>query len=304
MKQKYEDRDFQAKSRSLISMMNEMLTSYEKRGWVLTVRQLYYQCVARGYIENSMRSYKNLSSLINDGRMAGLLDWDVIEDRTRKITKKSNWGSPADIVDAAASSFHRDMWKDQDCRVIVIVEKEALVGVMERAAEEYDLHLFAARGYPSVTVLREMALGVMYRSYQADQRVLILHFGDHDPSGLDMTRDLRERLEVFNQGRCDWSLKRMALNYDQVEEYNPPPNPAKVGDSRFEKYEEEFGTSSWELDALEPEVLLSLVKGAVDAVVDQDKWDALVQKIDDEKARLSEVADNFRAREEDEGHDE
>lgn len=304
MKQLYENKKFNAKSRSLISIMDELLTSYSRRGFTLTVRQLYYQMVARDYIPNDQRSYKNLASLINDARMAGLLDWDALIDRTRELTKRSNWSSPADIVDSAANSFHRDMWLDQQTRVIVIVEKEALLGVLERSAREYDLHLLAARGYPSVTVLREMALGVMAQSWRMEQKIKILHFGDHDPSGLDMTRDLRERIEVFNEGRCEWSLKRMALNMNQVEEYNPPPNPAKSTDSRFEDYVAEHGESSWELDALEPEVLLELVKGEMDKIIDFTKWDAVKERIEADKQRLEDVASNFRAQEEDEGHDD
>ncbi len=304
MKQAYtHNRKFSAKSKSLISMMNELLQSYSDRGFVLTVRQLYYQMVARGHIDNNQKVYKSLASLINDARMEGLLDWDALIDRTREITKKANWTSPADIVDAAASSFHRDLWRGQKTRVILIVEKEALVGVLERAAEEFDLHMLAARGYPSVTVVRQMVRGVMWRAARQGQRIKILHFGDHDPSGLDMTRDLKERIAIFNEGSCPWELKRMALNMDQVEEYNPPPNPAKSEDSRFEEYVAQHGDSSWELDALEPEVLLKLVSDEMQVTIDFDKWEAVKAQIDEEKERLREVAANFRQREEDEGND-
>lgn len=85
--------------------------------------------------------------------------------------------------------------------------------------------------------------------------VHIFYLGDHDPSGIDMTRDIRERLIQFSgiQEKIEdmgyviedfIRIHRLALNYDQVEQWQPPENPAKQTDSRFEAYEAEFGTSS------------------------------------------------------------
>jgi DNA repair exonuclease SbcCD nuclease subunit len=76
-----------------------------------------------------------------------------------------------------------------------------------------------------------------------------------------MTRDIRDRLELFASGHLGWtdanriSVERIALNWDQVEQYSPPPNPAKLTDSRGAGYVACTATSSWELDALEPTVL-------------------------------------------------
>lgn len=294
MRQAYQEFNFTAKSRSLISMMNEILENYRKQGFTLTVRQLFYQMVSKDIIPNTLQSYKSLASLINDGRLAGLIDWSSIEDRTRDIEKNANWLSPSEILQSAASSFHMDMWEGQENRVVIIVEKEALVGVLQRARDEFDLHLLAARGYPSVTVLRDVALHVLHPAARHGQHVTILHFGDHDPSGIDMTRDLRDRIDQFNAGVCSWELKRVALNFDQVEEYNPPPNPAKSSDTRFKAYQDEHGDSSWELDALEPAVLLQIVSDEVRPLIDQDLWARRNDEITDHKARIQKVADDFK----------
>ena len=87
---------------------------------------------------------------------------------------------------------------------------------------------------------------------------IVLHLGDHDPSGLDMTRDIRERLTLFAGEPI--TIERTALNMDQIEQCGPPPNPAKATDSRFAGCVGRYGEQSWELEALNPEVLAALIE--------------------------------------------
>jgi hypothetical protein len=123
------------------------------------------------------------------------------------------------------------------------------------------------------------------------QKPYIVHLGDHDPSGIDMTRDIIDRLRTFG---CDLEVNRIALNMDQVEEHNPPPNPAKMTDSRFQDYAEQFGDSCWELDALEPQLLTQLVRDTVLAIRDDDLWDERVALQEEHRATLEKISDNFQ----------
>ena len=99
---------------------------------------------------------------------------------------------------------------------------------------------------------------------------LILHLGDHDPSGIDMSRDIEDRLSLFAEQPVE--VRRIALNMDQVQAYNPPPNPAKITDSRSAGYIERFGHESWELDALEPQVLSDLIRQHIQDEMDHGAW--------------------------------
>lgn len=293
MKQMYVDKKFTPPVLALIKFLDKMIGEYQRAGYMLSVRQLYYQLVSRDVVENTERSYKRVASIINDARLAGLLDWDAIEDRGRDIVTRSRWTSGGSILRAVADQFHMDMWEGQDRRVFIMVEKAALAGVMERPAREYDVPLLAAKGYPSVSVVRELAVEHFLPHLSDGQRILLLHLGDHDPSGLDMTRDIEERLRLFLDGGMGVEVRRIALNMDQVEEYNPPPNPAKVTDSRFENYQAFHGDESWELDALEPSVLTALVTSHITAEIDADTWKEREDEIDDIKARLMQTADEF-----------
>lgn len=282
--QRYVDKAFRADSLALIEVMNGIVDSYVAQGYRLTVRQLYYQLVARALVVNTEKSYKRVTGVVNDAKLAGLMDWEAIEDRTREFIRRSRWDSPAEFMRAAARGFHMDMWVGQESRVFAIVEKEALVGVLESACRQFDVPLLAARGYPSGTVLREFAESDLLPCLNDDQRVVVLHLGDHDPSGIDMTRDLKERLELFADGNV--RLLRIALTMDQIEEQSPPPNPAKSTDSRFRAYRKEFGVESWELDALQPQYLNDLVLEHIQEYVEQSVWDKRATVVERERNKI------------------
>lgn len=289
-KERYKRINFNDATLDLIETMNGIITEYIAQGFRLTVRQLYYQLVARDVVPNTERSYKRITNTANDARVAGLMDWDAIEDRTRAFVRRQRWDSGAQILDSASRSFHMDMWISQPARVFCIIEKEALVGVLEPTCRAMDVPVLAARGYPSATVLREFAYEDIIPSV-GDQHVVILHLGDHDPSGMDMTRDLTERLELFS--RCSIELVRIALNMDQIHERNPPPNPAKTTDSRFQAYRDLYGDESWELDALPPQYLVELVQGEIEDRIDQEAWDARTAEVTDIQERIRTLAKGF-----------
>jgi hypothetical protein len=225
--------------------------------------------------------------------MAGIIDWDMIEDRTREFVRNSHWTSPGHIVRAVAQQYDQDRWEDQDHRVFLIVEKEALVSVFEKVCAKWDVPLLAARGYPSISVLREFAETDIAPAMENGQDCVLLHFGDHDPSGIDMSRDLVDRLADFlnNEQGDGWNLRRCALNMDQIRSQKPPANPAKKTDKRFELYYKKFNThSSWELDALSPSFLSNLAEENITEFVDDNKWGDTAETVHLARERLAKVA--------------
>lgn len=280
-------------SLELVRQANAICAEYAGQGYDLTLRQLYYQFVARGLIPNTQRSYKNLGGVIDKARLAGLMDWAYIVDRTRNVYRTDGADtSPEDAVAAAAESYARQLWEDQPWHVEVWVEKEALAGVVQRAAGAVGVHYFSCRGYVSQSEMH--SAGMRFRRYgRQGKNNLLVHLGDHDPSGLDMTRDIRDRLEMFAGPAYAPEIRRVALNMAQVEQYGPPPNPAKVTDSRFEAYELEYGDESWELDALEPQVLADLIAAAVLSVRDEDLWQDAYDQQERERGQLQGISANY-----------
>jgi hypothetical protein len=291
MKQAFQTIKFRGDTLETIAQANVIIADYARQGFRLTLRQLYYQFVARGLRENTERSYKQLGDIISNGRLAGLIDWDAIEDRTRNLRSLTHFEDTAELMANTPYWFRLDKWNNQLNRVEVWVEKDALVGVIERICTQYDVPFFACRGYTSQSEMYGAAQRLI-EYIDAGQEVHILHLGDHDPSGIDMTRDVQDRLDMFlEEMGCD--VNRLALNWDQVQLYNPPPNPAKMTDTRFDGYQRKFGDESWELDALEPSVISDLIERNILSLRDESLWEERLEEERQHKATLQKAAEQW-----------
>lgn len=287
-KRRYKDIRFHSKSLETIDRVNSIVEEYEAQGFELTLRQVYYQLVARGFIPNNERSYKNLGSLINDGRFAGLIDWYAIVDRTRNLRGNSHWENPESVIDSARYSYMLDRWKNQPNYVEVWVEKDALIGIVSQICRELDVPHFSCRGYTSQSEMWSAAQRFIRQSYKESRT--IIHLGDHDPSGIDMTRDIQERLDMFG---ADVFVKRVALTMEQIETFNPPPNPTKLTDARASGYIEEYGHECWELDALEPKVITSLIREEVTALQDPDLLYEIEYREKEDKSNIKLISQRY-----------
>lgn len=282
----YKDVNFQSGSLETINLAIDIVEEYQTDGYDLTLRQLYYQLVARGYIPNNERSYKRIGNLINDARLAGLIDWFAITDRTRSMHKNNHWDNPAQIIRASIQQYAIDTRVSQPNYIEVWVEKEALVDVVGKACKGLDVPFFACRGYVSQSEM----WAASRRFYRNGKDNYIIHLGDHDPSGVDMTRDIADRMELFG---TNVEVKRIALNFDQIEQYAPPPNPAKITDSRANGYIDRYGSESWELDALNPATLKELITDEVLLLTDMDLWDEERSREMKEKSSMKVYAEKL-----------
>lgn len=315
MKEVFIDWKPQQAARDLLEKANTILNNYASQGYDLTLRQLYYRLIALDLfpedkrwrkVENSNKwvkdpngtknadpNYKWLGRIVGDGRLAGYLDWEHLVDRGRETKHNSHWENPKSILESAASSFAIDKWENQPCHIEVIVEKDALSGVLAPVCYELDVRFTANKGYSSLSHMYRIGKRI-YEMLEQGKPVMIFYLGDHDPSGLDMDRDIFSRLHLFSYGEGDLNLERLALTMDQIEEQNPPPAPAKITDSRAKMYIKQYGNDSWELDALEPSVLAELVRNWVTQYRDEDQWNADLEREKEMKGYIEEVAKNYK----------
>jgi hypothetical protein len=278
--------NFRKRTLAIIDKANAIIAEYSGG---LTLRQLYYQFVARGLLPNAKKSYEDLGRVIGNARLANLVSWDAIIDRTRSVNSNNHFESPEEILTTAAESYQLDSRSDQDVYVEVWIEKEALIGVIEPACRASDVIYLACRGYYSLSAMWQAA--GRFRTAEADgKKTVLVHLGDHDPSGLDMTEDIRNRLIGFG---AQTQVERLALNIDQIEQYKPPPNFAKETDTRSKDYIAEYGKESWELDALDPKVIAGLIEDAIGKYTDQDKWQARLDEQEEHKQRLDYIAKHW-----------
>lgn len=261
-------------------LINDILEDYAEQGFTLTLRQLYYQLVSKDIIENNDKEYAKLSVLLKKGRMCGVVDWNSIEDRVRKPKLPYYVHDQQDAIKDTVEQYRLNRQKGQEFKIELWIEKDALSNVMYRVSSFYHVNLMVNRGYSSVSA--------MFDAYKRlDEKSVILYFGDHDPSGIDMIRDIRERLLEFG---LTVKVEPVALNMAQIKQYAPPPNPAKITDPRAKEYIEKYGYTSWELDALPPNVLMSLAENAIEKYLDKPRF---LEVIEQEKKDIQSLKDQF-----------
>ncbi len=287
MRQAYEARRFQRKTQDIIEKANKIGEEYKSQNLTLTLRQIHYQFVARDWYENTMANYKKLGDILRNARMAGLFDWNLLVDRTRSLYGMSTYDSPAEFIRSVRYQYNQDMWDDQDERVEIWVEKNALRGVIAPAANGLFVDYFPTVGYPSISALKKAAERLAYH----DKPTTILMLSDHDPEGFQMTDAIRSTLDQFG---ADVEVRRIGLTMEQIEQYNPPPSFAKESSSRFDEYVEEQGTNqAWELDALEPRVIQDLIREEVNPFINQDRWDEAEARGQENKQLLRNLVSNW-----------
>jgi hypothetical protein len=302
MRESFIRKDFQEKTRAVIIQANSIIADYEKQRIKLTLRALYYQFVQRNWIKNEQSEYKRLGEILNDARLAGLVDWDALEDTTRDLAPTPMWGdpgdpaSPSDFILDWGEHFKNNPWNNQPRYAEVWIEKSAGINVIAQPCRRWRTPYFACRGHVSASEMYDAAKR-LHHIADMGQEVTILHIGDHDPSGWQMTQDIAKRLDLLTYGGVlddRITVKRIALNMDQIRRFRPPPQPGKKTDSRIGAYKRQFGTTdSWELDALQPQYLRDLVDQELRALIDMELWERDVEAEVEPKRLLLEAGERW-----------
>lgn len=291
MIRKYKDITFRNSSLKLIELCNEIIAEYQAQGLTLTLRQLFYQHVTANTIPNSEKAYKALGALVSNARLAGLMDWDAIEDRGRRPHMQSEFDSIDDLMDAAMRSYRLPRWRGQPYYVELWVEKDALSGVLAPLAREFHVTMCVNRGYSSSSAMHESANRFIANCEDGREPVLF-YLGDLDPSGEDMVRDIEERMKMFGVETIE--VRKLALTHAQVLKHNPPPNPAKFKDPRSPGYIAKYGRSSWEVDALNPKTLAKIIRTEFATCVDKRLMDAVIAQENQDKEMIEDALARIR----------
>lgn len=297
-----ESYEFESKKEMLQEVGRSILSNSPES---MTLRQLYYRFVALDLIENKQSQYQYLGEAIKEARINGSIPWGWIEDRTRGTDAGDH--TAIDPIDRFERNFerfrntaerhHRPRWEGQPKYVEVWVEKEALAGVFASVCRDLKVVSFPNRGYTSITLLKQAAERIREQNRKkvpplGDRKEShILYFGDFDPSGQDIERNIREKLsETFG---VSVSVERMALTRKQIDEHQLPPQPAKRSDSRYETFVKEHGDMAVELDALPPDELRSLIRSSVEDYFDSHYYERKIKpKEKEEREKIRERIDS------------
>jgi len=286
----------------VVNKVNEIFVDYP--GMKLTLRQIFYRLVANHGYPNTKSSYRQLSGQLVKARKLKDIDETKMEDRSRRfIGKDYGWECLDDFVSKRFEWFFdsplyhaRKMWTSQPEFVMIWLEKDALSSVVSIVAKRFNVITCPSRGYSSYTYLKEAL-----QKLPEDKAITILHLADHDPSGIDMTRDLAKRTAEYSEKEV--TIERVALNYEQTQHYGLPPNPFKRADPRSGPYFTKFGRHCWELDAIEPTELQRLVTQAIEKHIDFEQWTRIQTQEEQENEELETMFSSIKDLLVDNGYD-
>lgn len=248
----------------------------------MTVRQVFYQAVSRGVVEKKESEYKGtVGRLLKEMRLDDELAWDWIADNTRWMRKPTSFNGTEEALQRTAKLYRRDLWADADAYVEIWLEKEALAGVLVDVTDVYDVPLMVSRGYSSLSYLHSAAETITAK----DKPAYLYYFGDHDPSGVDIPRNIQARLEEFAPW-ADVTFEVVAVTPEQIDQYSLPTRPTKKSDTRSKK----FSGESVELDAIAPDDLRALCQSCIDRHSDQDRLAILKVAEESERSILMGMA--------------
>lgn len=283
MIEKIRDTIFRSKNAILLEKIKAILSNFKQHNIRITLRQAYYQLVSQGLIQNKSSEYQKLSALLTNARYSGEVDWNAIEDRVRVPRIPNTFEDTEDLIDIAIESYELDRWAGQDYYVELWVEKDAISSVISPITTQFQVPVVINRGYSSASSMYESAKRFQR---QDGKNLILLYLGDFDPSGLDMDRDIKTRLAEFG---VDVKVVRIGLTSGQIKQYSPPPNPAKLKDPRAKWYIQQYGKTSWEVDALDPIVLQKLIQDSILQYLDLAKYEAVIRKEKRDIARLKKA---------------
>lgn len=281
-------------TREFLAVLKELIDA-QQDFWPLTVRRVFYAYIGRFGLRSERSTYQKVSDVLTRARLTGEVPWEAIEDRVRGLVSADGWTDSADFVtahrDHVLKNYRRDLQQGQRQRLEVWIEKDALVTIAERAADPYTVPVAVARGFSSTTYRKEAADRIRANA-RGGQPTEILYFGDLDPSGAYMPVDIAETF--FN----DFGLRGLVrvwhcgLLPEHVAEHRLPTSPdaIKKGDSRTPWFRETYPRQrAVELDALEPQDFLELVRESVLAWLDEDEFEAQRAQEDAEAEAVADV---------------
>lgn len=271
----------QAKTKLLLDEVRLQLDLWDDQQPV-TIRQLFYGLIGRQVIDKTEATYSKLCEVLNRARRAGMVPWEAIRDDGPSLHVPRGFASPDEfllVLRYSAQQYRRDRQAGQDRYIEVWCEAAGMVPQLRRVTEPYGVAVATSGGFDSVTAKYDAAC----RFIDRDVPTLVLHVGDHDPSGCSIIDSAAEDITAF----CDDTdpgiveFRRLAVTPAQIEDLALPTAPPKAGDRRGEQM-----TDTVQAEAIPPAVLADIVSHAITSLIDLDAYEQLLDIEAGERAEL------------------
>ena len=257
----------------------ELILEWARQHHPVTVRQIFYRLSTLEAVDKSERGYKAVGRLCTQMRLDGEIPFSYFADNTRWMRRPRTYNTIEEALELTAQTYRKSLWQNQTAAAEIWLEKEALAGVIYPVTSLWDVPLMVVKGYPSVTFLHTAASQMKNDYFHHNRITKIFYLGDRDPSGLDIFRNITERIPEFAQN-TPIIFSHVAVTTAQVRRWQLPSRPTKKSDSRAKDFEGE----SVELDAILPSDLRQLVTDCIEKVIDSSQLEQLreIEKMEKE----------------------
>lgn len=276
------------KTTDLIQAANEVLSAEHP----MTIRQLFYRLVSILNLNNCRADYQKLSRVMTQARESGEIDPEWIVDRSKPEIIPNVWEDVRGYLKTVSRGYKRNYWRDQPHYTEVWIEKDSLTGSIDETIEELGITLRTHRGYGSTT--KKLEIASLFDSI--DKPMTIFYIGDFDPSGVDIERDLLQKVKRYMKSDRRIILKRLGILREDIEQFNLPPLRVKERDPRAKGFCQAYGTDVVEADALPPTELRSRIKEAVTSLIYYDRWNRNVSVEEAEFESIRSFVENYKVR--------
>jgi hypothetical protein len=262
----------------------------------LTVRQIYYRLVAtHDEYPKEQKFYAKLVDTLARARRGGLIKWSAIRDDG--VSSYLHGGGFNDLanfkaaIELTADRYALNKHINQPRQIFLLCEAAGMIPQLQRAVGDYPVTVQSSGGMDSVTAKYDLARACCKKDS------VVLHVGDYDPTGLTIFHQLAldvKRMIVDMVGydaAPSYECKRIAVLQEHVAEHGLLTGRMKAADASKDWYPGIAGDllATCEVEALPPDVLIAMVKAAVEAEIDMDAYKAALEKEKDERATASFV---------------
>jgi hypothetical protein len=254
------------------AMLKASLDIIEEEGGVVTLRHLFYRLVGQGLLDKTEAGYKRLVNYTKDWRHSGVMPYTALSDSTRWYHGNIRYSSPEEAVASTLKNYRKDLWQDWNTHKEIWTEKDAMVSILLSVADPLGVKVFSTRGYASIASVANTAAPTISEHLSQGKYVNIYYFGDHDPSGKDIDRAVRNEIGRHLEGNeiVNFYFKRVAILPEDIEKYDLLTRPTKKTDSRSAKFKGE----SVELDSMD----MRIVKQRVYDCIMENMPDGLMEE--------------------------
>jgi hypothetical protein len=252
-----------------------------------TVRSMYYRMEAAGFVPKDERAYRLVQRTILDMRRQGIMPWRWVTDSSRRVWGKPRFGDMESYAEHVATNYCKDYWLESPVNVEVWCEKDALQGVIYPTCNEFGLDLYVSKGQSSASYLYEAAEAI-----KEDGRPTVVYIlSDFDPAGFRIAERIEAGLREHLPDEQELEAFRIALSYEQVQEYNLTTREVKKTDPHAAEFIRRYGDISCELEAMAPTTLRRILAEHLHKHMSPDRLRILKLAEEEERKGLAQIHD-------------